>query len=244
MAILINAETEQLVRDADLPDMDSDYTICFWLYPESVSGDACQFIIQDVGFDDYDAFWLTSGGTFLEVVDGGVQYSDSSGSTLSVDTWYHAAVRRTGSVLDLLLDGATPELSVNQAVSRDASDELYIGYYPSYGANSRFAYMKLWEASLTQAEIQREMHTILPQRTANLYGFWPIFPGSAERVRDYSGNGRDWTEAGSPTDADPPPVSWGAQPLYMPWVSAGAPAAIYGERGGMRGVLRGAYRGV
>jgi hypothetical protein len=32
---------------------------------------------------------------------------------------------------------------------------------------------------------------------------WPLFPGSGERVKDYSGLGRDWTEGGTLT-ADAP----------------------------------------
>jgi hypothetical protein len=74
------------------------------------------------------------------------------------------------------------------------------------------ARLKAWGVALSAAELINEARTVLPRRIANLYAYWPARPGSAERVKDYSGNSRDWTATGTLTDEDDPPIGWGAVP--------------------------------
>jgi hypothetical protein len=67
----------------------------------------------------------------------------------------------------------------------------------------RVAHVKAWSTNLTDTELLQEQNAIRPQKLDNLVGWWPLFPGSGERVKDYSGLGRDWTEGGTLT-ADAP----------------------------------------
>ena len=56
-------------------------------------------------------------------------------------------------------------------------------------------------------------------------GWWPIFPGSGERVRDYGASGRDWTEGGTLTDEAGPPVPWGFSTVWQIPLPSGVPPA-------------------
>jgi hypothetical protein len=93
--------------------------------------------------------------------------------------------------------------------------------------DGRIANLKLWEAQLTLAQIAAERWVMKPQRTADLYGWWPFMGGSdAERVRDYSGNGNDFTVGGTLTDEAAPPIPWGTYSIWIPDLGAAGPATL------------------
>ena len=77
--------------------------------------------------------------------------------------------------------------------------------------SGRIHAIKIWNTALTEAEIAQEVYTVAPRKLDSLWGWYPTRPGSGERAKDYSGNGRDWTEGGTLTDDDPPPISWGGR---------------------------------
>lgn len=74
--------------------------------------------------------------------------------------------------------------------------------------SGRIHAIKIWNTALTEAEIAQEVYTVAPRKLDSLWGWNPTRPGSGERAKDYSGNGRNWTEGGTLTDDDPPPISW------------------------------------
>lgn len=136
----------------------------------------------------------------------------TTGSTLNVAQWYHFCytIDATGEDGDfnIYLDGA---LDINATVDWPAgTDTLEFGNDPDdEWLDGRIAYMKKWNAELTQSEVQQEMSIIRPNRTEDLVGWWPTYFGATERLRDYSGNGNDLTEAGTLTDEAPPGISYG-----------------------------------
>jgi hypothetical protein len=164
---------------------------------------------------DVDQLRTTSDGVTLETriqtSGGGTQVS---GSALTVGTWYHiAVVRESTTSLKVYINGALDITNTRNVGSRTAITRMEIGAYTTGNTNPgniRVAYQKAWSAALTAAEVAQEMYTVRPRRLSNLYGWWPGRPGSGERAKDYSGNGRDWTEGGTLTDEDPPPIPWGA----------------------------------
>jgi len=127
-------------------------------------------------------------------------------------------VRESTTSLKLYVNGSLILTNTNNVGSRGSATRLELGNATTANdtpLNGRVAYLKAWTAALSEAEILAEVNAIRPVRALNLYGFWPAFPGSGERIADYSGNGRSWTEGGTLTDEDPPPVSWGAGPLIF-----------------------------
>lgn len=144
--------------------------------------------------------------------------SSVTGSVISVGAWNHIAmvVEGTGAgqfkaylngVLDITHAG-------NGSIS--AAGRMWFGNnnYTEF-LNGRVGPWKVWDVALTAAEIAQEFRCIRPVRFANINSWSPCFPGSGERVRDYSGFGRDLTEMGTITDESPPPVSWGASPIIV-----------------------------
>ena len=214
MAIRFDAAGDYLIRSANLPGNDP-FSCAFWAYI-SVDRNApgVWVAISDGTFTNYFLAGLSSAGDVLLIDAAG---STTNGSTLSVGTWYHVALTRNGNTKKLYLNGVLD--ITNTTATTFTSALLLVGSNTVNFVNGRVAGLKVWEAELTLEEVLQEMHTIRPARFANLYGWWPMLPGSGERARDYSGNGRDFTETGSLVDEDPPPVSWGGQSLVFPFVS-------------------------
>lgn len=172
---------------------------------------------------------------------------------LTVDTWYFIGVS---------VNGATATVNV-----RAANSSTFSTYTPSLGANATtvltnlrigesvfglewlngcVAGFKLWTgAILTQAEMEQESWTYLPNRTANLRSWHPFL--QAETV-DWSGNGNTLSGGTGTTTEDGPAIPWrrgrrririrvgqnasaAPSPVIAPWsvptpaASAGASAA-------------------
>jgi hypothetical protein len=87
----------------------------------------------------------------------------------------------------------------------------------TYPCPIRLTAIKCWQAALTAEERAAEMYSIRPVRTANLHSWHPaIAADKATALKDFSGNGRDWTEQGTLSVASQtPPVSWGARVLVV-----------------------------
>lgn len=227
MAVRFDASTDRLLRTSGLLDYNSAYTWMGWAYLVSNLGTTSTFwVLDDNSANNVD--WLrtnTDGLTIqLRAVSGGSGNS-VNGTTLSTGVWYHLAlVREDASTLKAYLDGALDATNTTSVTGRTAATRQEHGgrSASTSPSDSRVAAIKAWSAALTQAEIQQERWFVRPIRTANLHGFWPCFPGSAERLIDYSGNGRDWGTAGTLTDEDPPPVGWGSDSPPVVYMLAAA----------------------
>lgn len=228
MPVRFDASADRLLRTASLPSYNSAYTAMGWVYLVSDLNATVTIFAIDDNIDDIDAINLGSDGVTLQlgVVVGGVS-TGPSGTTLSTGTWYHVAiVRASATDCRLYLNGALDIGPDTRDVSgRSAATRLEWGAFASVNLSrfdGRVAAIKIWDAALSAEEVAAEVRSIRPQRLANLNGWWPCFPGSGERARDYSGNGRNWTESGTLTDEDPPPVGWGAAALLVPYAAATA----------------------
>lgn len=232
MAVRFDANSDRLLRTSDLIDYNAAYTLMGWIYLSSDLNTAVRiFNLNNNTLTDEDMLGLDVNGTTLRaraIIAGSGNFS--TGSNLSVATWYHLAmVRDAAAALKIYLNAALDTTGTRNITGRTANTRLEIG--AATGGNSnrfdgRVAYIKAWSAALTLEEVAQEMNVIRPVRTENLYGWWPTFPGSGERAADYSGNGRNWTEGGTLTDEDPPPVSYGARFWVVPFVAAGGPVTI------------------
>lgn len=241
MAVRIDASGDNLRRTTGLPSSSTTMSFCAWVYLVADRNDYQNFFfVEHSGFGSQDIFLSTdSDGTTLMLFDGGAALT---GASLSTATWYFIAFTRSNTSRALYYAAATAAglTAVTNSTTQTISDTHDALWWMNdvYGewVSGRMAASKLWDGvQLTQAELELERWRILPARTENLYGWWPMFPGSGERVRDYSGNGRDLTEAGTITDEDPPPVSWGARSILVPYFAA-APPSVTGMMTPNRGI--------
>jgi len=215
MAVRFDANADYLRLSSGIFDYNAGYTIMAWAYP--VSNPTAQITLFSVANNgsNLDRLRSNSGGTTwsAQSIVGGTSVSPT-GSSVSYGSWQHwAMVRRNASNLDTYLNGALDATSNQNVSGRAAAAQLDIGNTNAASAyfNGRVFAIKAWNVALTAAEIQEEMRTIRPVRLANLWGWWPGRPGSGERAKDYSGNGRSLTEGGTLTDEDAGPISWGAR---------------------------------
>jgi hypothetical protein len=226
MAVRFDTNTDSLIRTASLPTYNVGYTLMGWFYLATDRNDYSTFFY--LGTDDAATFdYLTTdvdGQTLIVFANG----TTVTGTLLGVGAWHHLAlVRESGSSLKAYLNGVL-DITNTAAVgtSRTAPQRLQVGAYTTLQQlDGRVAGIKLYDTPLTAAGVQHEMHTLRPQETTAIHGWYPAWPGSGERTRDYSGNGRDWTENGTLTDEDPPPVSYGAPSRWLTVVAAGATVA-------------------
>lgn len=178
--------------------------------------------------NDYSAFFdlgenaivcTDSDGTTLI---GFLGYDFAYGSTaLTVGTWYHVAVTidsDTNPTMIVYVNGAQAG-SATQAYTLTGTT-MYVGSN-RYGEwlNGSAAHVKLWSAVLTAAEVQQEMHTVVPARSDNLVGWYPL--DTHTDVSDWSGNGNNWTANGTLATEDNPPVTWGGAFVLPQFVSGG-----------------------
>lgn len=237
MAVRFDAAADRLLRTANLPSTEL-YSVCFWWYPVSITGFSVVFDLDANSGSDQneDEFGTTTndGGTTWQTT----SYVDKAGAATQVDggviaagNWYHIGIsRESATSLKIYLNGVLDITNTRDVTGRTAATRMEFGGAHSankYAHNGRVACLKVWDAGLTQAEIQDEIYTILPKRTANLNVWSPTFPGATERGLDYSGNVRNWTQSGTLTDEDQPPVSWGARSYWVqPLIVASGGATI------------------
>ncbi len=188
------------------------FTLCGWFRIVTDTNDYAT-IVQ---FNDDYRMTLGSNGTVFQLYNG---TSEDDGTNLSTGIWYHLAMTATaigGGTMYGYLNGVQ---DTTLSGSGTTTGNLAIGQYPSDTAeqfDGRVFALKSWTAALSAAELAQEMYSITPVRQTNKYSWWPMFPGSAERLRDYSGDGRSWTEHGTLTDENSPPIVWTvAQPYCV-----------------------------
>lgn len=215
MAILIDAATNYMEITSGLFDYNAAYTFLLWLYPTDHSLVQCIAAIDNTNHANTDVLQLQGDGTIrIDCQANGGGWGQTQQPAISLNTWHFVGMRRHNvALMNLLLDGVAYGNAVGVNISgRVAATRFRVGNPPWSTANyvrGTIGAAKLWTAQLSDAEVAREALTIRPHRTADLWGWWPVFPGSGERARDYAGSGRNFTENGTLTDAQSPPISWG-----------------------------------
>jgi hypothetical protein len=203
MAIRFDNAGEYSGVSASLPNYDP-VTICKWVMIVTDRNNYSNFFqLTNAGASTYSIVGTDSNGTTLRCQ---TQNGTTTGTNLSTGTWYHIAYTRSGATHTVYLNGVSDiSRSDNNAVTMEA---FVLGGLSNW-LNGRVARCKMWNAALSQAEIQQEMYTIRPVRFADLYAWWPMFPGATVRLEDSSGNGNTLIEGGTLSDEDDPPISYG-----------------------------------
>lgn len=247
MSVRFDAATDRLSRAADLFDYNAPYAWMAWVYLVSdLNAIATLLSANNATGSNQDTIRTGADGTTIETrVSVASASTSAAGPSLTVGQWYHVAlVRESVTSLKLYVDGVLVSTNTRDVTGRTAVLLIEHGVLltSSSPSDSRVDRIKAWSAALTIAEVQAEMWSIRPQRTDNLYGFWPTWTG-ADRITDYSGNGRDWTASGTLTDEDPAPVSWGAQstriiyPLSATYTDTGTAISVLSGSGADAAIL-------
>jgi hypothetical protein len=177
-----------------------------------------------------DFLGTTSDGVTLRMVAAlsGTEY-EFSGSSLSAGVPVHlAVVRESATSLKLYTNGSL-EGTITQSVSgRSSTGREQIGTLNMMSCRIRLVGIKQWQAGLTIDEVKAEMRAIRPLRFANLHSWHPAIANNlTDALKDFSGNGRNWTSQGTNTVETPsPPVSWGARAILIIPSTGGPPQLL------------------
>jgi hypothetical protein len=154
-------------------------------------------------------------------------YSSSSttgvvGTSISTGTWVCVACTRDAANAGQLFQGSTPgSLTKTTATVNSTGTPSSFNLFGRSSSDATdwfsgsMAYVRLWTAVLSDAEIATESQTLTSAgtpaaRTSGLWGSWPF---AAAALTDVSGNGRNWTAGSTALTADTDPVlSTGASP--------------------------------
>ena len=220
MAIRFNASGESLSRSR----LAGAKTVMAWIYISTDRNDYTGFF----GLGSTEVVATTGTGTTILFYDGSIE---RTGTNLTAATWYHLAYSSQGDTINddwaVYLNGATDISHTGRSLA-SAGTNMYLGNDEfDEWLNGRLAHVKIWNAQLTQAEIQQEMYTIRPQRYANLWCWMPMIETASSRDNEWSGSGNTWTENGTLSDEDGPPISWGVAPWVVPFVATGGGGTTY-----------------
>jgi nitrate reductase gamma subunit len=228
VAVRFDASGDYLSRSSDVLNYQSAYTWMGWIVVKvDLNAISTIFIIDDGTTTGRDFLRLASDGLLLQMrVDNGGTGSSQDNTTLVVDTFYHVAmVRESATSCKAYLNGVLDSTNVTDITGRPASTRMNVATRNagSNPYNGLVGYQKAWTVALSANAILSEMRSVRPRHQLNsLYAWWPSRAGATERAKDYSGNGRHWTETGTLTDEGDPPVWWGGRGGTRFYVAGGA----------------------
>lgn len=221
MAVDFTGSTQGLYRTTSLPS-DTNFSACMWWYQTGDGGSDTYyntiFSLEDSTTTDYRRLYYNQTNDRLGLEWDGSEYQ-SIISPVTNGAWHFIAVTcaglTTGDIdsYGVELPDATFSTASN-SLAADTFTEAYmrVGIASSTNwMNGRVAALKVWDDVLTEAELYNERWTYRPQITTNLHGWWPFY----EDTKDYSGNGKDFTEAGTIAYNLGPPIAWGGSPYII-----------------------------
>jgi concanavalin A-like lectin/glucanase superfamily protein len=151
------------------------------------------------------------------------------GPAVSTNTWVHLALTFNGTTMVSYINGVQVDSRAGPAGPYGNWADVQVGPALGYLQDGLF-----FSRALTAGEIAQLYGARLPRcSTANLELWAPCFPGSG-RLDDYSGNNRDFSNGGTPTDPGStiplPPVGWGgSRARVVLAASTGTPIAAAGS---------------
>ena len=216
------ADTQAYTRNSDQLPVGS-HSFCAWVYRTADNSTVPGLLVSAWDTPQTDFLFLDTTANLLELMSDGAGFQVAS-PEFPLNVWRFVAYSQPSGANNgtAWLWDTAGTMGTASGATRCPTNTIVafsIGSpFSGYGHLGRMAGAKFWSAALTQAELEREMWSLRPQRMANLHSWLP-WVGGASGV-DYSGIGNTWTASGSPTSGHGPPVGWGAAPYII-----GKPAA-------------------
>lgn len=241
MAVRADANGDELRISSGLPSNVNNFSVTFWVMRVGNGGGwSCLWDIDNGGTNDY-IYLENNGSAGDNSYDLWTGVSDSNiitnAVTLTNGVWHFVGITKAGNTHTVYQAAVTaPTISSQNASQANAFTPGNIAFAESPWSNEwfngRIAAMKFWDGvALSATQIASERYRIIPANYGNLYGFWPMFGGATERLRDYSGNGHNFTAGGTLTDEAGPPIAWGTAWVVVPPTTTGVETVSAAARG-------------
>ena len=118
----------------------------------------------------------------------GTTYSYNSSFTLSTGTWYHVAITYDGSNLKQYINGTQMFSITGSNVTPNSNMLLADDPDESITFAGSIDEVRLWNAALSQSQIQGYMHKVLDGDESNLVAYYKMSNGSGTSLTDNSSN--------------------------------------------------------
>lgn len=246
MARLFDDASNQYLQAVAVPVTTTPCTLAGWFYSDAERDHNIISVAQNGGSVHYFtlfANWATP--SKVEVYQRGSLGASYAITTTawSMNTWHHACgVFSTDASRAAYLDGGGKGTNSTDVGATSGLDTTWIGRHFSTYFSGAIAEVGAWNVALADAWVAVLALGISPLlvQPASLTAYYPLIRGDQDRVGGYH-----LTAVNGPTIATHPPKirPWWARPVLLR-VAAPAIGAIYGERGTLRGIFRGACRGV
>ena len=148
----------EITSSSDFNFGTGDFTVEFWVRFDSVSTDNQQFVFKrnSTYYGDYILWWSSSNGmTFTSGAGGsGTDVNQGGTSGWADDTWYHVALVRSGTSLNVYRDGVSI-ISTSNSIDFDNTGNLHIGsadgsgYFTGYIDEFRISNMARYVGAFT-----------------------------------------------------------------------------------------------
>lgn len=202
MAVLIDANSEWYTSTTGLPSA-SPHTVACWVRYDTGSREQGPWLLYNGG--SYWGVYTFSGGN-VAGANGGTDYDIVD---IGASSWYYLVVVKPDNSNKntwYAAEGASVATAGGggSSTSSFAPNLLSIGGWAPYFVSSRcsIAYFRIWDAALSQAEVNAELVSATAVRTSNLNREYRFASGAL--TTDSGPNGRTLTVDGSPTyTADP-----------------------------------------
>lgn len=203
--------------------------------PQRVPYTMCCFVRVDADVNTGEIVFMRYGdaaggirqGAYIDLISSPAEIkasAQSSGSDASLTTltpgdgtWRHVAVRITqgSGQLDTqgFLNGVAVGAPIASTDTADTGASIAVGSSGVAAPACSIAHWRIWEASLSDADILAESASLTPVRSANLWADYRFESGSL--TVDSSGNSRDLTANGTPTFVADPTLSTTSIPVVM-----------------------------
>lgn len=202
MAIIFDGFTQYVRRDSTVnnPPIES-WTMMAWVKFDTAGFNDCIFSLGASGTTDYRCT-VSLSGEFL-ITNGSTL---GTGSVITTDQWYHAALVCQGTAVGDLMLYIDGELDITDNGSTFPDNDLM-----TFGVRANNAgffdgsmdCIKVYNVALTQEQIQKERFSRKPVRTNDLNYFNDTLLST---TLDQSVNANDLTATGSPTLGDGAPL--------------------------------------
>jgi len=175
-----------------------DFTIETWF--KSTTTNTTQVLASNLNnTTNYFVFYISSGKLQVALSSG---TADVTGSTSLVnDTWYHAAMVRSGDNLSIYLDG-TQDGTTTGVSSKDVSStkNITLGKQSSgspYYLNGQIDEIRIWNVARSATDLLNNKDTVLTGTQQGLTAYYRLDHKSGTLAADISGNDFHGTWSGS-----------------------------------------------
>ena len=185
------------------------FAVSAWVKTDVVKGQAT--LVQrspSSAHGSYGVSILADGRVQCHTYNGGYGLLFQSNVTVNDGLWHHIAVVRTNSTDgEIYVDGSLVGTDSGPAKSLN-NVPVWIGrgFTGPFYFDGEIDEVRIWNAALTQEEIQATMHIALDGGEPDLVAYWDFDEGEGQVVYDMSGNRNDGylgSDPCGPDDSDP-----------------------------------------